>query len=212
MVEIGEAGLDVANIPEQPIHDIDKMGELSKQRPAIQTGVAMPTSWLIITLVAVPIAIKLNHINLSQLAGIHHLLDPDRRRGITILHHAKDLFPITQRGIDHPLGVRQSQGHRFLDHHMMSRLDRLDRHLSMQTIRHANIDHIHVRSNLQQLFQIFGKRNWISLNTQLLLRADIAQSHQLRLLVAGDHLRMTLTNVATTDHGKSYFLVSIHNA
>ena len=65
MVEIGKASLNIADIPEEPVHNVDEMGELGEKRPPIQSSIAMPTYGLIITLVTVPIAIQLDHIDFA---------------------------------------------------------------------------------------------------------------------------------------------------
>lgn len=65
MVEIGKASLDIADIPEKPVHNVDEMGELGKKRPSVQSGIAMPATGFIIALVTVPITIQLDHIDLA---------------------------------------------------------------------------------------------------------------------------------------------------
>ena len=65
MVEIGKASLDIADIPEKPVHNVDEMGELSEKRPPVQSGITMPTTGFIIALVTVPITIQLDHIDLT---------------------------------------------------------------------------------------------------------------------------------------------------
>ena len=65
MVEIGKASLDIADIPEKPVHNVDEMGELSEKRPPVQSGITMPTTGFIIALVTVPITIQLDHIDFT---------------------------------------------------------------------------------------------------------------------------------------------------
>ncbi len=38
MVEIGKASLDIADIPEKPVHNVDEMGELGKSVPPSKTA------------------------------------------------------------------------------------------------------------------------------------------------------------------------------
>ena len=149
MIEIGKTGLDITDIPEQPIHDIDKMGELGEKRSAVQRSITMPATGFIITFVTVPIAVQLNHVYFTQLAGVDHILNPHGRRGITVLHDAKYLFTVFQRSIYHLLRISQCQRHRFFYHHITTGFDGLYRHRRMQTVRSTDINDIYLNATLQ---------------------------------------------------------------
>ena len=107
------------------------MRELGEKRAAVQLFVAVPTPRLVIAFVPIPVAIQLHHVNLPQLAGIHHILNPNRRRRIPVLHHTERLTVVAQRGEDNLLGIRFRQSHRLFNHDMMPRLHAADSHRRM---------------------------------------------------------------------------------
>ena len=149
VVEIGKTGLDVANVAEEPIHDVDEMGELGEERAAVQPCIAMPSARLVVTLVAIPIAIQLHHVDFPQASGFDHLLYPDRRRRVTVLHHAESQPLVTQAGIDHALGILCGKRHGLLNYHMMSCLNRPYCHLRMKPVRRAYINDVNLQIGCQ---------------------------------------------------------------
>lgn len=142
VVEVGETGLDIADVAKQPVHDVDEVGELGEKRSAVEGCIAMPSAGLIIAVVAVPIAVQLHHIYLPQLAGFHHFLDPYRGGGIAVLHDTKYLFTVFQGGIDDLFGICQREGHGFLYYDMVAGFYRLYGHGGMETIGGTDVDDV----------------------------------------------------------------------
>ena len=66
MVKIVESSLNISDITKKPKHDVNKVAKLGEQGASIQFLLSLPCFSGIITLISVPIAIDLNHVNLPQ--------------------------------------------------------------------------------------------------------------------------------------------------
>ena len=94
----------------------------------------------------------------AEHAALHDLLEILHRRVVAILEHDTQLDTVTARGPDHPVGIVQRQGDRFLDDDMLARLHRLDRHLRVEAAGRADVHHVHVLPRQQGVIIGVGSR------------------------------------------------------
>ena len=66
MAEISESRLNVIDITKKPVHDIDKVRELSEQGTTVESKVAFPRNFAVVVVITVPEAIDLHHVDTSQ--------------------------------------------------------------------------------------------------------------------------------------------------
>ena len=76
----------------------------------------MPVFAGIVAAIAVPVAIYLHVIELSQKFLIHYFFQPNRRRRIAVLHHAKHIFMLFERFEYDFFGVGFAECDRFFDY------------------------------------------------------------------------------------------------
>ena len=122
MVEVSKLALNIADVSEEPIHDVDEVAKLCKERAAVEVFGALPAACFVVTLIAVPVAIELHHIDISQHFALNDIFDPDTWWRVAVLHHAKNLLVGLQGGINDLLTAFFAEAHWFFTNHMLARL------------------------------------------------------------------------------------------
>ena len=95
MQEVGQLGPDIGDISKDPVEQVDKMGKLGEEDAAVERALAVPFVVLavveVITVVAVPESIDLNHQDLTEAPVLYDFLEPCSGWRVAVLHHAKYL-------------------------------------------------------------------------------------------------------------------------
>jgi len=118
VVEIGKFALDVLDVSKQPIHDIDEVTELRKERAAIQVFGTFPAACFVVALVAVPVAVELHHVDVAEHFSLNEVFDPDARGRVAVLHYAKHLLRHLQRLVNDLFAAFFAQAHGFFADHV----------------------------------------------------------------------------------------------
>src|SRR5690606_21671281 len=130
------------NIAEQPVHDIYKVRELGKKRSPVEMFVTVPTVFEIVSLIAIPVAVDLYHIQPAQLSALHQFLYPDRRGRIAVLHHTEYIPALLQSCENDLFRIGFCKGYGLFNHDMAPRIECLQSDLRMVAIGRSYADYI----------------------------------------------------------------------
>src|SRR5690606_4972963 len=99
---------------------VQKMGELSVQRPSIQFLGTMPAAGGIIALIPIPETMDGNQKNIPQDLFVHKGFQPYGWWGIAILHDREYLSVLLLRQVNDFFGFPAIEAHGFFDEYMFS--------------------------------------------------------------------------------------------
>ena len=66
VVEVVKLGGDVGDVSKEPVHDVHEVAELGVEGTAVHVELTFPVAFAVVTVVAVPIAVDLNHLDLAE--------------------------------------------------------------------------------------------------------------------------------------------------
>src|SRR6476620_5701607 len=118
------------------------MGELGEQSSSIKVKRTFPSTWNIISVIAIPVAVDLHHQHITNDLLAHNLFEPFAWRTIAILLYYEYLARHLQSGEDHILTIFLRQRHRLFYDNIEMLLESFNGERCMQTIWSANINDI----------------------------------------------------------------------
>lgn len=202
MLKIAEPGVDVGNISEKPVHDVNEVGELGKQRTPVQFPESLPIALSVISVIPVPEAMDVHHVDFAEDSPPDHIMDPLAGRTVPVLHYTEYLPVHVERRVNNALTIRPVQGHWLLDHQVPGCCQDLEGVLCVQSVGGTHAYDITFRALLEHIPDGVKEGHIIG-DPALLPGPHIAHGDQLGPRMAHDHFRMAFADVSGTNYRKS---------
>ena len=205
VVEIGKFALDILDVAKEPVHDVNEVAKLGKERAAVEVFGAFPAARFVVAFVAVPVAVELHHVDVAQHLAVNEVFDPYRWRRVAVLHDAKYLLRHLQGFVDNGFAAFGAEAHWFFAHHMFLGFEGQKCLVGMQPVGCTHIDDIEVQAAGQEVFDVVEKRDIEILGAAGFFAAGVYQCYKLAFCIAADHFGMAFTDVSGADYCKFYF-------
>lgn len=139
VIRVNGTDLSVTSVPRGPMRGISRVKRLNGGHPSIRGNVTVPTAKFVVTLIAIPVAVRLSRVSFTWPAQVRRLLSPSKEEEVAILRSTRRLFAMFRQDVSRLLNVNGHRYRQLLSRSITANFSDLGNRYYVRTIQNAGV-------------------------------------------------------------------------